>query len=67
VERLKTFLAIDPKDIGVIGGGRRKPTGIIDVALIQSLVRQGEVSDLVADYGHLGSGPINFRVPLWDP
>ena len=53
MERLKTFLDIDPKDIGVIGGGRRKPTGIIDVALIQSLVRQGEVSDLVADYGHL--------------
>jgi superfamily II DNA or RNA helicase len=53
VERLKTFLDIDPKDIGTIGGGRRKPTGIIDVALIQSLVRHGEVSDLVADYGHL--------------
>ena len=53
VERLKTFLDIDPKDIGVIGGGRRKPTGVIDVALIQSLVRRGEVSDLVADYGHL--------------
>ena len=27
--------------------------GVIDVALIQSLVRHGEVSDLVADYGHL--------------
>ena len=53
VERLKTFLDIDPKHIGVIGAGRRKPTGIIDVALIQSLVRRGEVSDLVADYGHL--------------
>jgi superfamily II DNA or RNA helicase len=53
VERLKTFLDIDPKEIGIIGGGRRKPTGIIDVALIQSLVRRGEVSDLVADYGHL--------------
>ncbi|MGB6509103.1 MAG: DEAD/DEAH box helicase, partial [Xanthobacteraceae bacterium] len=53
VERVRTFLDIDPKDIGVIGGGRRKPTGVIDVALIQSLVRRGEVSDLVADYGHL--------------
>lgn len=53
VERLKTFLAINPKDIGTIGGGRRKPTSIIDVALIQSLVRHGEVSDLVADYGHV--------------
>jgi superfamily II DNA or RNA helicase len=53
VERLRTFLNIDPKQIGVIGGGKRKPTGIIDVALIQSLVRKGEVADLVADYGHL--------------
>jgi superfamily II DNA or RNA helicase len=53
VERLKTFLDIDPKAIGIIGGGKRKPTGIIDIALIQSLVRHGEVSDLVADYGHV--------------
>lgn len=53
VERLRTFLDIDPKEIGVIGGGRRKPTGIIDVAVIQSLVRKGEVSDMVADYGHI--------------
>lgn len=49
----KTFLNIDPKEIGIIGGGRRKPTGVIDIALIQSLVRRGEVVDLVANYGHL--------------
>ena len=53
VARLKAFLSIDPKNIGVIGGGRRKPTGVIDVALIQSLVRDGEADDLVANYGHL--------------
>ena len=53
VERLRSFLSIDPKQIGVIGGRNRKPTGIIDVALIQSLVRKGEVADIVADYGHL--------------
>lgn len=53
VERLRLFLSIDPKQIGVIGGRNRKPTGIIDVALIQSLVRKGEVADIVADYGHL--------------
>ena len=53
VERLRSFLDIDPKQIGVIGGGKRKPTGIIDVALIQSMVRKGEVADLVSDYGHL--------------
>ena len=51
--RLKAFLDIDPSRIGVIRGGKRKPTGEIDVALIQSLSRKGEVADLVANYGHL--------------
>jgi superfamily II DNA or RNA helicase len=37
----------------MIGGGKRKPTGIIDVALIQSLVKKGAVDDIIADYGHL--------------
>ena len=46
-------LEINSKDIGVIGGGRRNPTGVIDIALILSLVRRGEVSDLVGNYGHL--------------
>ncbi|HEU4591847.1 MAG TPA: DEAD/DEAH box helicase family protein [Steroidobacteraceae bacterium] len=53
VERLKQFLSIEAGQIGVIGGGKRKPTGRIDVAVIQSLVRKGEVSDLVSGYGHL--------------
>jgi len=53
VERLRTFLSTSKDDIGTIAGGRRKPTGRIDVALIQSLVRKGEVSDIVGDYGHL--------------
>jgi superfamily II DNA or RNA helicase len=51
--RLRTFLEIDPDHIGVIRGGKRRPTGLIDVALLQSLVRNGEVSDLVENYGHL--------------
>ena len=37
----------------MIGGGRRKPKGQVDVALIQSLVRKGEVNDIVGNYGHL--------------
>ena len=53
VERLKTFLSVEPGDIGTIGGGRKKPSGRIDVAVIQSLVRNGEVSDLLAGYGQL--------------
>lgn len=53
VERLRSFLEIDPKHLGRIGGGKREPTGVIDVSLIQSLVKKGEVDDLVAGYGHL--------------
>jgi superfamily II DNA or RNA helicase len=52
-ERLKAFLSIDDSSFGTIGGGKRKPSGRIDIALIQSLVRNGEVNDLVGDYGHL--------------
>jgi superfamily II DNA or RNA helicase/very-short-patch-repair endonuclease len=53
IERLSTFLEVPPKEIGGIGGGRRKFTGRLDVALIQSLVRKGVVDDHVGEYGHL--------------
>lgn len=53
VECLSQFLGLEPEEIGRFGGGRKKLTGRIDVALIQSLVRKGVVNDLVADYGHL--------------
>ena len=53
IERLGTFLNAAPGMIGKIGGGKRKPSGLIDIALIQSLVRKGEVDDIVDDYGHL--------------
>ena len=51
--RLASFLDLPAEQIGQIGGGKRRPTGVVDVAVIQSLVRKGEVDDLVADYGHL--------------
>lgn len=53
VERLSTFLNLPRAKIGTIGGGKRRPTGVVDVALIQSLVRKGEVDDIVGDYGQL--------------
>ncbi len=53
VERLSTFLGIPAKEIGRWGGGRRKLSGGIDVALMQSMIRKDVVQDLVADYGHL--------------
>ncbi len=52
-ERLSAFLSIEQKLIGVIGGGNRKRTGEIDVAVMQSLSRKGKISDLVEGYGHV--------------
>jgi superfamily II DNA or RNA helicase len=53
IERLAAFSSLPRDAIGMIGGGRRKPKGQVDVALIQSLVRKGEVDDIVGNYGHL--------------
>jgi superfamily II DNA or RNA helicase len=53
VARLQVFLDVPANHIGVIHGGKKKPTGIIDIALMQSLARKDVVADLVADYGHV--------------
>ena len=53
IARLGAFLDLPNSDIGRIGGGKRRPTGVVDVAVIQSLVDGDEVDDIVADYGHL--------------
>lgn len=53
IERLSTFLGVPAKSIGRIGGGRTRPTGRVDVAIIQSLVKKGIVDDVVADYGQV--------------
>jgi superfamily II DNA or RNA helicase len=53
VERLSTFLDLPREAIGIIGGSKRKPTGCVDVAILQSLCRKGEVDDIIANYGHL--------------
>jgi superfamily II DNA or RNA helicase len=52
-ERLQSFLGIDKGVLGTIGGGKAKPTGKIDIAVMQSLSRQGEINPLVEDYGHV--------------
>ncbi|WAJ37649.1 DEAD/DEAH box helicase family protein [Pseudomonas sp. GOM7] len=52
-ERLQAFLGADKKTVGSIGGGKAKPTRIIDVAVMQSLSRQGEVSEQVKKYGQI--------------
>ncbi|MCL2034972.1 MAG: DEAD/DEAH box helicase family protein, partial [Oscillospiraceae bacterium] len=66
IQRLNEFLIINeepvveltPKGrkrkkniIGQIGGGKNNPSGIIDVAVMQSLVSGDEVKELVKNYG----------------
>jgi hypothetical protein len=53
VAQLAMFLGVDQRSIGQIGGGKRRPNGALDVAMIQSLVRKGAVDDRVAGYGHV--------------
>ena len=65
-QRLAEFLTINeelpavekkrgrPKEssvIGCFGGGKKNPSGIIDIAIIQSLVRGDEVQEIVKNYG----------------
>ncbi len=51
--QLALFLGLDRKEIGQIGGAKRTPTGRVDVAMIQSLVRKDFVADIVAGYGQV--------------
>ncbi len=52
-ERLQSFLNVGKGAIGTIGGGKAKPSGKIDIAVMQSLSRQGEINPLVENYGHV--------------
>ncbi|MDT3669654.1 MAG: DEAD/DEAH box helicase family protein [Aromatoleum sp.] len=52
-ERLQSFLGVGKGVLGTIGGGKAKPTGKIDIAVMQSLSRQGEINPLVENYGHV--------------
>jgi superfamily II DNA or RNA helicase len=52
-ERLGMFLNLSAKAIGHVGGGKTERTGCVDVAVIQSLYRQDEVKDFVAEYGQV--------------
>lgn len=50
LEKLRIFLDAGEDSIGQFGGGRKNRSGIIDVAMLQSLVRKGAVKDIVTEY-----------------
>jgi superfamily II DNA or RNA helicase len=52
-ERLGSFLELDGQKIGVIGAGKKKPTGMLDIAVIQSLTRRDDLPELLSQYGQI--------------
>ena len=49
--RLVEHLCLDEKQIGQLGGGRRKAKGIVDIATAQSLARRDDLEELGLNYG----------------
>lgn len=52
-ERLTGFLEIPKDGLGVIGGGKKKPSGKIDIAVMQSLTRREDLGTLLDQYGQI--------------
>lgn len=52
-EKLSSFLNLSSKEIGQFGGGKKKITGIIDVATIQSLTSKQELKSFITQYGQI--------------
>ncbi|OFZ51946.1 MAG: hypothetical protein A2381_01425 [Bdellovibrionales bacterium RIFOXYB1_FULL_37_110] len=52
-ERIIQFLGVDKKDIGILDGNKKKRTGKIDLAMLQSLTRSEELESIVGDYSQI--------------
>jgi superfamily II DNA or RNA helicase len=52
-ERLTGFLEIPKNGLGVIGGGKKKPSGKIDIAVMQSLSRRENLGELLDGFGQI--------------
>ena len=49
--RLQATLNLKDDQVGQIGGGRNRPSGVVDIAMIQSLARLDDPSEVFARYG----------------
>lgn len=52
-ERLGSFLELNGLKIGVIGAGKKKTTGMLDIAVMQSLTRRDDLPELLSQYGQI--------------
>jgi superfamily II DNA or RNA helicase len=48
--RVQQFLGIKP---GQVGGGRRKLTGVVDIAMLPTLARRDDIAELTLGYGQV--------------
>ena len=53
VQRAVQFLGLEKRGIGQFGGGKKKRNGLLDIAVIQSVSKQGEVADWISTYGQI--------------
>ncbi|MCL2139549.1 MAG: DEAD/DEAH box helicase family protein [Treponema sp.] len=52
-ERIHQFLGIPKKEIGYYSGTKKKRTGIIDIVIMQSIVKRDKVVDWISEYGQI--------------
>lgn len=52
-ERLSTFLGVPQEDVGAYGSSKKKLSGRIDIAMIQTLTRSPDAEDIFSRYGQL--------------
>lgn len=50
-ERLQSHLGLHEDQIGIIGGGKKRPTGVVDVAMLQTVARMERPGELFDQYG----------------
>ena len=51
--RLQEFLNLTKEDVGIVTGTKKKPTGRVDIAMIQTLTRAADLDDILPHYGLL--------------
>lgn len=52
-ERVSQFLGIPIKEIGVIGGSKKKITGRVDIGMLQSITRFEDLTEIVENYSQI--------------
>jgi superfamily II DNA or RNA helicase len=52
-ESLVKFLGLNPKEIGVLGGTKKKTTGKLDLIMLQTLTRMEDLHDIAQNYSQI--------------